>query len=248
MEYSARELKCDREPHAYGLELEALTDAYSLAWDDRHDPSGDRHDDDLHLICIHKNGARQGTLLIQHVEGWRRRHGPTASPVPAGTRCREEGTLPPTSRTHHGAPAQDRRVANDTADGDAFKRGAGTEAKVDVGAIVHDAGWLQGVRDNGQRTGAIGQQAHAIVPHRQWPALERGAGSGLKAQADLIVLDDKLTTSHRTRVCDEGSIVGQDADAVVGGLDRGGGEHGEFPAQQDDAHTVAVNGQGAARR
>jgi hypothetical protein len=79
-EFSARGLKPDREPHAYGLELEALTDAYSLAWDDLHDASGDRHTDDPPpLICIHKNGARQVTLLIQHVEGWRR------SPAPPPT-------------------------------------------------------------------------------------------------------------------------------------------------------------------
>jgi hypothetical protein len=47
MEYSARELTPDREPHACGLEIEALTDACGLAWDDGHDPSGDRHPDEL---------------------------------------------------------------------------------------------------------------------------------------------------------------------------------------------------------
>ena len=45
-EFSARGLKPDSEPNAYGLELEALTDACGLAWDNLHDPSGDRHDDD----------------------------------------------------------------------------------------------------------------------------------------------------------------------------------------------------------
>jgi hypothetical protein len=47
-DYSARELTHDREPDAYGLEMEALTDACGLAWDDRHDPSGDRYADDPH--------------------------------------------------------------------------------------------------------------------------------------------------------------------------------------------------------
>jgi hypothetical protein len=47
-EFSAKGLKPDSEPNAYGLEIEALTDACGLAWDDRHDPSGDRHSDDLH--------------------------------------------------------------------------------------------------------------------------------------------------------------------------------------------------------
>jgi hypothetical protein len=46
MEYSARGLKPDREPNAYGLEMEALTDGCGLAWDDRHYPSGERHTDD----------------------------------------------------------------------------------------------------------------------------------------------------------------------------------------------------------
>jgi hypothetical protein len=45
-EFSARGLKPDSEPNAYGLELEALTDACGLAWDNLHDRSGDRHDDD----------------------------------------------------------------------------------------------------------------------------------------------------------------------------------------------------------
>jgi hypothetical protein len=47
MEYSARELKPDREPHACDLEIEALTDACGLAWDNRHDLSGDRHTNEL---------------------------------------------------------------------------------------------------------------------------------------------------------------------------------------------------------
>jgi hypothetical protein len=43
MEYSARDLTPDLEPHAYGLEIETLTDACGLVWDNHHDPSGDRH-------------------------------------------------------------------------------------------------------------------------------------------------------------------------------------------------------------
>lgn len=49
-EFSAKGLKPDSEPNAYGLEIEALTDACGLARDDRPDPSGasgDRHTDDL---------------------------------------------------------------------------------------------------------------------------------------------------------------------------------------------------------
>lgn len=41
-EFSAKGLKPDSEPNAYGLEIEALTDARSLAWNDRHGPSGAR--------------------------------------------------------------------------------------------------------------------------------------------------------------------------------------------------------------
>jgi hypothetical protein len=47
-EFSAKGLKPDSEPNAYGLEIEALTDARGLACDDRHDPAGDRYTDDLH--------------------------------------------------------------------------------------------------------------------------------------------------------------------------------------------------------
>jgi hypothetical protein len=47
-EFSAKGLKPDSEPNAYGLEIEALTDACGLAWDNLHDPSNDRHTDDLH--------------------------------------------------------------------------------------------------------------------------------------------------------------------------------------------------------
>ena len=45
-EFSAKGLKPDSEPNAYGLEIEALTDACGLAWDDLHDPTGDRHTDE----------------------------------------------------------------------------------------------------------------------------------------------------------------------------------------------------------
>jgi hypothetical protein len=41
-EFSAKGLKPDSEPNAYGLEIEALTDACGLAWDNLHDPSGAR--------------------------------------------------------------------------------------------------------------------------------------------------------------------------------------------------------------
>ena len=42
-EFSAKGLKPDGEPNAYGLEIEALTDACGLAGDDVHDPAGDCH-------------------------------------------------------------------------------------------------------------------------------------------------------------------------------------------------------------
>jgi hypothetical protein len=84
-EFSARGLKPDSEPNAYGLELEALTDACGLAWDNLHDPSGVIA---MTMIHLQDNGARQVTFLIQHVESWRWRPGPSTSPVPAGTRCR----------------------------------------------------------------------------------------------------------------------------------------------------------------
>ena len=41
-EFSAEGLKPDSEPNAYGLEIEALTDACDLAWDNRHGPSSAR--------------------------------------------------------------------------------------------------------------------------------------------------------------------------------------------------------------
>ena len=37
-EFSARGLKNDHEPNAYDLEIEALTDACGLAWDDIKEP------------------------------------------------------------------------------------------------------------------------------------------------------------------------------------------------------------------
>jgi hypothetical protein len=45
-ECSAKGLTPDGEPNAYGLEMEAWTDACGLAGDDFHDPSGDRHADE----------------------------------------------------------------------------------------------------------------------------------------------------------------------------------------------------------
>jgi hypothetical protein len=45
-EFSAKGLKPDSEPNAYGLKIEALTDACGLAWDNLHDPSNDRHPDE----------------------------------------------------------------------------------------------------------------------------------------------------------------------------------------------------------
>jgi hypothetical protein len=51
------------EPNAYGLEIEAWTDACGLAGDDIHDPDGDRHADDppprkrgKASDCIHPTG------------------------------------------------------------------------------------------------------------------------------------------------------------------------------------------------
>jgi hypothetical protein len=46
-EFSAKGLKSGSEPNAYGLEIEALTDVCGLAWDNRHDLSGDRHTNEL---------------------------------------------------------------------------------------------------------------------------------------------------------------------------------------------------------
>jgi hypothetical protein len=43
-EFAAKGLKRDCEPHAYGLELAALTDACSVAWDDSATPLRDQHD------------------------------------------------------------------------------------------------------------------------------------------------------------------------------------------------------------
>src|SRR5215471_17489647 len=41
-EFAAKGLKKDSEPNAYGLELEALTDACGLAWDDSETPLRDQ--------------------------------------------------------------------------------------------------------------------------------------------------------------------------------------------------------------
>ncbi len=46
VEFSAKGLTPDSEPNAYGLEIEALTDACGLAGDDFHDPPGDRYADE----------------------------------------------------------------------------------------------------------------------------------------------------------------------------------------------------------
>ena len=52
-EFSAKGLKPDSEPNAYGHEIEALTDACGLAWDNLHDPSNDRHTNEA---CPHARG------------------------------------------------------------------------------------------------------------------------------------------------------------------------------------------------
>jgi tetratricopeptide (TPR) repeat protein len=121
------------------------------------------------MICIHENGTRQVALLTQHVEGWRRRPGPATSPFPARARGREVGTGPPTSRTHRGAPAEDRRIADDGADGDSTEGHPGAKAQVDIRAtIILDARRIRLLRDEGQGTGTIPEQAPAlIVLHRQ---------------------------------------------------------------------------------
>jgi hypothetical protein len=41
-EFSAKGLESNSEPNAYGLEIEGLTDACGLAWDDSEEQSGDR--------------------------------------------------------------------------------------------------------------------------------------------------------------------------------------------------------------
>ena len=41
-EFANKGLEKDSEPNAYGLEIEALTDACGLAWDDHEEPSGER--------------------------------------------------------------------------------------------------------------------------------------------------------------------------------------------------------------
>jgi signal transduction histidine kinase len=41
-EFSAKGLKSDSEPNTYSLEIETLTDACGLAWDDVEDRSIDR--------------------------------------------------------------------------------------------------------------------------------------------------------------------------------------------------------------
>ena len=43
-EFAAKGLKRDSEPNAYGLELEVLTDACGLAWDDSEAPLREQHD------------------------------------------------------------------------------------------------------------------------------------------------------------------------------------------------------------
>ena len=96
-------------------------------------------------------------VLIQHVEGWRRRPSPHHQPPPSQDTT-PAGTKPPTSRTHRGAPAQDRRIAGDGADGDAIEGGAGAEREVDVNVLlslmVERIRWDGGESDG---TGAIRQ-------------------------------------------------------------------------------------------
>jgi hypothetical protein len=72
--------------------------------------------------------------------------------------------MPPTSRTHRGAPSQDHRIAGDGADGDAIKGGTGAKAEVDIRAsIIFDARRIRRDRDEGQGPGTIREQASLIV-------------------------------------------------------------------------------------
>ena len=45
--------------------------------------------------------------------------------------------------------------------------GEGAKLGVHAGVVVHDAGRLRGLRENDQRAGTTGQQAHAMVPNQQ---------------------------------------------------------------------------------
>ena len=47
-EFSAKGLKGNGEPNAYGIEMEALTDACGLAWDETKDQPADCKNDDPH--------------------------------------------------------------------------------------------------------------------------------------------------------------------------------------------------------
>ena len=48
-EFATRGIESNGEPNAYGLELEALTDACGLAWDDQDMSAGDRQKAALRL-------------------------------------------------------------------------------------------------------------------------------------------------------------------------------------------------------
>src|SRR5262245_44862998 len=136
------------------------------------------------------------------IEGWRRRPGPTTSPVPAGPRCRSAGTKPPTSRTHRGAPAEDRRIASDAADGHVLKSGTGAKAQVHVSAIVLNAGRTWRAGDKRQSAGTIRQDTRAIVPNGEWSSHDLGTGPPFELQSDAVVLQEEHGTGQRARIRD----------------------------------------------
>ena len=82
--------------------------------------------------------------------------------------------------------------------------------------------------------------------NRQRPTLERGAGSGLKVQADLVVLDDKLTTSHRARVMMKAALLARMPMPLLVALIVESVNTGKFHRRTGRCPPVAVNGQGAA--
>lgn len=156
-------------------------------------------------------------VLIPHLEGWRRRPGPTTSPVPAGTRCRSAGALPPTSRTHRGAPTEDCRIAGDAADGDAIKGGAGTKLEVDVKrVIIRDGGRIRWDGGEGDGASPIRQDARAVVLNAQ-PTGDDGRGAVAEVQAGGVVLDDELACAKGAR--NDASADQDSSDPIIAGGD-----------------------------
>jgi hypothetical protein len=158
--------------------------------------------------------------------------------------------VPPTSRTHRGAPAQDRRIAFDAANGDSTEGHPGAEGEVDVRAIVLNAGRTWRAGDKGQSTGTIRQDACDIIPNGEWSSHNLGTGPPFELQSDAVVLKEEHGSGQRARIREVAVLNEPDANAVVRSSDGDGTvEQLESRVESNNArYKVVVDGEHAALR